>query len=507
MSSDEANGVGVSPPEGIACPGLFYAVPAHDGILLRIRTPGGLLTSTQSDIVAHFAERWGNGWVQITNRANLQIRAVRTIPTAPVFSALQAAGLAAANARVDHLRNIMASPTAGIDPQALTDTRALVTALDRTIALHDEFADLPAKFSVGFDGGEALSVRQHPNDIWLVAAPDPPLPGESHAVSFRLAFNGEQRQELVTDLWCRPEECVQLVVAIAHVYLEQLHGLARHTPGKKPRLRQVLAQQGVTRYLERVLRALPFAVQHRPHVAPSAAVPPQYRHLGVHPQRQPGLAYLGVVTPLGRLTAHQLRGLARLAQSYGSGTLRLTPWQNVLIPDLPKAHISAVQQAIAELGLAGSATHPWSALVACAGSTGCSTAATNTLQHASELASALTQGGLLDRPLNVHYSGCTKSCAQHYPSDIALLGTTVPQGATTVEGYHIYVGTEERPFGRLLYAAVPAAAVPALLVRLLQVYRERQLPGESFEAFTRRYTVAALRQVVHPSAISQVNIP
>jgi ferredoxin-nitrite reductase len=149
----------------MVCPGLFYTVPAKDGIILRIRTPGGLLRSSQSQVVAQFAAQHGDEYVQITHRANLQLRAARAVPSATMLSTLQAAGLAARRAAVDHLRNIMASPTAGIDPQALIDTRALVVALDDAITQHEGLAGLPAKFSVGFDGGEGVSVRDRRNDL------------------------------------------------------------------------------------------------------------------------------------------------------------------------------------------------------------------------------------------------------------------------------------------------------------------------------------------------------
>jgi ferredoxin-nitrite reductase len=485
--------------EPLVCPGLFYATPTQDGAIYRIRTPAGMLTGEQSSVVAHFAEQVGDGSVQITNRANLQVRSVHMAPPPSILTSLQAVGLAAPAAGIDHLRNIMASPTAGIDPQALVDTRPLVMALDDTIALHEEFAGLPAKFSVGFDGGEVVSVRHHPNDIWLAATADcghrkgKPLP-----VAFRLSFNAGQGQELDTGLLFHPEQCVPLVVAIAQTYLTQVERSDPHAAGKKPRLRQVLAQHGLAWYLKQVMRFLPFRVPHpRVAVAQSTGAPSQFRHIGAHPQRQPGFSYFGVVIPLGRLAAQQLRGLAGLAQAYGSGVLRLTPWQNVLIPDVPTQRVPALRQAIEKLGLHGSATHPWSALVACTGNTGCSASATNTTRHALELANRLAQQARLDRPVNIHLSGCPKSCAQHHKSDIALLGITVPQGDATVEGYCVHVGTDGQPFGRILADAVPAADVPALIGNLLHVYRDkRQTVEESFGAFADRYSVPALQDLL-----------
>jgi ferredoxin-nitrite reductase len=200
--------------------------------------------------------------------------------------------------------------------------------------------------------------------------------------------------------------------------------------------------------------------------------------------------------PLGRLTAPQLRELTHLAQLYGSGTLRLTPWQNILIPDVPEHHVQALQQAIARLHLPTAVSHPWSALVACAGSTGCRSSATHTTAHALGLASYLAQRVPLDRPVNIHVSGCPKSCAQHHQSDIALLGITLQRGDTMVEGYRVYVGSGDEPFGRPLYEAVPATDIPALLTHMLQIYQDnRGTPDQSFGAFADRYALADLQQL------------
>ena len=488
--------------EPLVCPGLFYATPAQDGAIYRIRTPAGILTSQQASVVAHFAEQMGDGYLQITNRANLQIRSVHTVAPPSLLSTFQDVGLAAAISGVDHLRNIMASPTAGIDPQSMIDTRPLVSELDNTIVQHEEFAGLPAKFSVGFDGGEVVSVRHHPNDIWLVATADHRSgAGEHLSASFRLLFNAGQGQELDTGFLVRPEECAPLVVAIAQVYLTHVEHSGPHGTGKKPRLRQVIAQQGITGYLEQLRRILPFTLPHHPvAVARSADVAPHSRHIGAYPQRQQGLSYLGVVAPLGRLAIQQLRELADLSRVYGSGMLRLTPWQNVLIPDVPTERVPALHQAIEQLGLHDSATHPWSALVACTGNRGCGASATDTTGHALQLANHLAQHGHLDQPVNIHLSGCTKSCAQHHRSDIALLGITVQQGDATVEGYRVHVGAGEEPFGRVLSEAVPAADIPALMTSLLQVYRDnRHTVDESFGDFAKRYSIPSLQRLLKQS--------
>jgi ferredoxin-nitrite reductase len=252
--------------------------------------------------------------------------------------------------------------------------------------------------------------------------------------------------------------------------------------------------------VEQLRRLLPFTLPQQPVVvARSGDVTPDSRHLGAHPQRQHGLSYLGVVAPLGRLDIQQLRALADLSQVYGSGMLRLTPWENVLIPDVPTERVPALHQAIEQLGLHDSATHPWSALVACTGNRGCHASATDTTGHALNLANHLAQHGRLDQPVNIHLSGCTKSCAQHHKSDIALVGVTLQQGDQTVEGYRVHVGASEQPFGRVLSEAVPADDMPALMARLLQVYRDhRHTVDEAFGAFADRNSLPTLQGLLKP---------
>jgi ferredoxin-nitrite reductase len=120
------------------CPGLFYGTPAQDGFLVRIRTPGGLLNFQQGQAIATLVEQWGSAAIQVTNRANLQIRSVHIAPTADVFQILQTLGLAAQNPSIDHLRNVMTSPTAGIDSQELIDTRPLVQAIDTPVVIQNK---------------------------------------------------------------------------------------------------------------------------------------------------------------------------------------------------------------------------------------------------------------------------------------------------------------------------------------------------------------------------------
>ena len=468
----------------VVCPGLFYATPARDGVLSRIRIPGGILTAQQCEAIATLADQFGGGYVQITNRANVQIREIQTGIAADTLTQLQELGLASPVVEVDQIRNIMSSPTAGIDCYELLDTRPLVRAWDQYISTHPHLGILSAKFSVCLDGGGSVSVRDRPNDIGLVAVKD------QGNVYFRLQLSVGERGDAPCDVGVlvKPEDSLLVLAALAEVYYDwTLQGDRAITYRRKPRFRQLMNNWGVEAYLQTVENRLPSSWQR---CGVSTATPVNsYRHIGVHPQRQPGASYIGVVLPLGQLDTQQLRGLAALAQ-HGSGTLRLTPWQNVLIPDIPHQQVTQVQQTLEELGLHWLATHPCSAIVACSGN-GCVSSATDTKRHALTLAAHLKQHITLDHPINIHFSGCEKSCAQHHPSDIALLGVAT----NDAEAYRVYVGSDGSTFGRE-YQECSFEQIPDLIQNMLWTYQNQRISSnETFREFANRYTIDELKKV------------
>ena len=462
------------------CPGLFYATPARDGILSRIRIPGGIINSQQGRAIAQFAEQFGQGYVHVTNRANLQIRKTQGV-TPEVLTRLQNVGLASTLTEVDHLRNIMASPTAGIDSLELIDTRPMVRELDAYICGHPELKGLSPKFSVAFDGGGAVSICEQKNEIVFRAI------ALKNNVYFQLILGD------ATNILLKPEECLSVVVAIAQVYLDNVD----ETLPRKPRLKHLLQDKGVEWYLHQAEPYLPFSLLKRSKSTLDKSVNSQkYHHLGVHPQQQAGFSYIGIILPLGQLLSKQLHSLTDLAQSYGSGILRLTPWQNLLISDIPDSNIPQVKDEIERLGLHWNANHIQSSLVACTGKTGCASSATDTKGQALALADYLNKHITLDVPVKIHFSGCSKSCADHGKSDITLLGTLVEKDKTLVEGYHIYVGYQEQAFGRELYTNVCIPELPHQILQMLRLYQiKRAELEETLGEFTNRYTIAKLRQL------------
>jgi ferredoxin-nitrite reductase len=477
--------------------GLFYVAPAQNAYMCRLRMPGGILTAHQFRGVADLAERLGGGYADVTTRANLQIREIAAGNAPAMLTGLQDLGLTSRGSGADNIRNVTGSPTAGIDPQELIDTRPLAHALHHHILNHREFFGLPRKFNIAFDGGGRIAVLEDTNDIGFAAIELGDGVGVEPGVYFRLQLggitgHGDFARE--TGVIVPPGDCIAVAAAVVRVFID--HG--DRTDRKKARLKYLLDRWGVEKFLAETQKLLPFKLKR---VAPETIKPrapaDKHGHIGIHPQKQAGLFYVGAVLPVGRMTVAQMRGLADLARDLGGGTIRLTVWQNLLISDIPEAGLADAKARLRVLGLDWSATSVRGGLVACTGNTGCKFSATDTKGQAMLLAEHLESRVSLDQPVNIHLTGCHHSCAQHYVGDIGLLGAKVERSEETVEGYHIYVGGgagDGRKLGRELWTGVPFGDVPRRVETLLRAYlANRRSAGESFHAFANRHEIADLR--------------
>ncbi len=480
--------------------GLFYAAPAQDAFMCRLRMPNGILNAHQLRGIAGIAERHGGGYAHVTTRANLQIREIGATHALAVLTALQDLGLTSRGAGADNIRNITGSPTAGIDPQELIDTRPLAHALHHYILNHRELYGLPRKFNIAFDGGGRVGVLEDTNDIGFAAVGVADGAGVAPGVYFRMQLGGiTGHGDFGRDagVVLTPAQCVAMAVAVVRVFIA--HG--DRTDRKRARLKYVLDAWGIDKFMAEVAKELDFAPLLLP---PSACAPrgpvAKDAHLGVHRQKQAGLSYVGVVLPVGRLGVTELRGLADIAEQLGSGTIRLTVWQNLILSDIPDDRIADAEARVAALGLGTNARSIRGGLVACTGNAGCKFSATDTKSQALAIADYLDGRVALDQPVNIHLTGCPNSCAQHYVGDIGLLGIKV--GDDLVEGYTILVGGgagSERSLAREIYPNVPMDDVPALIERMLVAYLARRRAAESFHAFTTRHSVEELKRLFDPA--------
>jgi ferredoxin-nitrite reductase len=490
--------------------GLFYVAPAQDAFMCRLRFHGGIVSAHQLKGVADIAEELGGGYVDVTTRANLQIREIGAAHAPEALTRLYDLGIVNRGAGADNIRNVTGSPTAGIDPDELFDTRPLCRELHHHILNHRELYGLPRKFNVAFDGGGRIPVLEDTNDIGFAAVRVREGFGAPRGVYFRLEIGGITGHgdfARGTGICLEPAECVPAAHAILRVFID--HG--DRTNRQKARLKYLLDKWGDEKFLAEAEKLFGKPWRRLPAEAIEPRRPAdRLAHIGVHAQRQEGLRYVGVVLPVGRFTATQARAVARLAERYGSGTIRLTVWQNFLISDVPAADVGALTQALTEIGLGHSASSIRAGLVACTGNTGCKFSATDTKGQALALADYLDARVAFDGPINIHLTGCHHSCAQHHVGDIGLLGAKVERGEDQVEGYHIYVGggaaaAGEQAIARELYRDVPFAAVPATLERMLAAYlRHRAGPEERFHAFCGSRDIDALKRLFAESSPAEV---
>lgn len=487
--------------------GLFFVAPNQNSYMCRLRIPNGIVKSVQFAGLADLAERYGGGYAHVTTRANLQIREIEAKNAVAMLEAVQDLGLCSRGSGADNIRNVTGTPTAGIDPQELIDTRPYAREWHFHILNDRGLYGLPRKFNVAFDGAGIIPVLEDTNDIGFQAVQVNDGFGLAPGIWFRLCLGGiSGHKDFARDtgVLVKPVEATLVADAVVRVYID--HG--DRTDRTKARLKYVLDSMGVEKFLalmeerlgRKLDRAVPGALAPRPMFSRTA-------HLGIHAQMQDDLHWIGVAVPVGRLTVAQMRGLADIAREAGDGDIRLTVWQNLLISGVPTAKLKSAQKKIEALGLAIEVNAIRAGLVACTGNTGCKFAASDTKRHAEEIARWCETRVLLDTPVNIHLTGCHHSCAQHFISDIGLLACKVQEDeeADPVEGYHVLIGGGFGPFAALgheIYRDVKAEDAPAAVEGILKAYlAHRVSQHESFIDFVRRHEIGALKAMAQAEAV------
>jgi ferredoxin-nitrite reductase len=481
--------------------GLFYVAPTQDSFMCRLRIPNGVLKHWQFAGVADLAERHGGGYSHITTRANIQIREIPPKHTVALIEGIQDIGLCSRGSGADNIRNVTGTPTAGIDPQELIDTREYAREWHYHILNDRSLTGLPRKFNVAFDGAGKIAVLEDTNDIAFAAVEVKEGFGVEPGVWFRLGIGGitgHRDFARETGIIVKPEDATPVADAIVRIFIET----GDRTNRLKARLKYVLDSMGVEKFLLAVEDRLGRKLVRAPRdaIAPRPAFD-RMAHIGSHAQKQPGLNWIGVVLPVGKLTCEQMRGLAKIAQDLGDGDIRLTVWQNLLISGVRDDDLTLATAAIEKLALAVKASSIRAGLIACTGNAGCKFAASDTKRHAAEIGDWCETRVAMDTPLNIHLTGCHHSCAQHYISDIGLLAAKVPTGSDddTVEGYHLYAGGGFGPdadIGQEVFRDVKAEDAPKTVERLLKAYlANRASADETFLAFSRRHDGEALRKL------------
>lgn len=470
--------------------GLFYLSPVKDAYMSRLRIPGGRLTSHQLMELANIAETLTSGYVQVTTRANFQMRLIKPADTIPFLHRIQAIGLHTRGSGADNIRNLTGNPTAGVDPVELIDCTPYLRALGDEILNHRDFYNLPRKFNIAFDGGGLIGSVQDTNDIGIKAV------RSADGVMFRISLGGATGHKAFArdcGIEVEPDRIVAVVLAMVRVFIR--HG--DRTNRKKARLKHLLETWTLERYVDETEKLLGSPIKRVPTDPAMLAYADEtlpHSHIGAYPQKQDGLFYLGIALPAGQITPKQMKRLAELSANYASGDIRLTVWQNIVIPDIPAAFLETFKKAVVKAGLDWRQSNIASGVIACTGNRYCKYASTDTKGHATDLTKYLEKHLTLDQPVNIHFTGCPHSCAQHYMGDIGLLGAKTSDGR---EAYHVFVGGgfgSRANCGRQIYQTMPFEEVKPVILRILRVYQQkRSSPGETFQEFVNRHDTGGLQ--------------
>ncbi|AIE74568.1 MULTISPECIES: ferredoxin--nitrite reductase [unclassified Synechocystis] len=449
--------------------GIFFRPVTPGEFMLRFRIPHGLLTSQQLQVIGDIINRYGDrGNGDITTRQNLQIRGIKIEDIPDIFSKLESCGLTSVQSGMDNVRNITGSPVAGLEKHELIDTRDLVQRVQDMITNggqgNPEFTNLPRKFNIAIEGSRDNSVHAEINDVAFVPAYREGILGFNVVVG---GFFSSRRCEaaIPLDAWVQPDQqVVDLCRSILEVYRD--HGLRANR--QKSRLMWLIDEWGLTKFREEVAAKLPFPLLT---AAPEDELDWDKRdHLGVHPQKQAGLNYVGLHVPVGRLYASDFFEFARLADTYGSGEVRLTVEQNLILVNVPD---DKLDQLLAEPLLTKFRVNPHNlqrSVVSCTGAQFCKFALIETKNRALAMVDALEKELTVPQPVRIHWTGCPNSCGQPQVADIGLMGTKVRKDGKTVDGADVYLGGKvgkDARLGTCVHKSIPCDELQPLLAQIL----------------------------------------
>lgn len=418
--------------------GLFYRAVTPGKFMMRLRLPNGIVTSGQMRVLGDILQRYGNdGNADITTRQNFQLRQFHIQDVPDIFKRLEEAGLTSIQSGMDNVRNITGSPVAGIDADELIDTRGLCRKVQDMITNNGEgnfsFSNLPRKFNIAIAGCRDNSVHAEINDLAFVPA------YKNGVIGFNILVGGFFSAKaciaaVPLNAWVDPRDVVAVSEAVLLVFRD--NGMRANR--QKSRIWYLIEEWGVDRFRAELEKVLGFTFQ--PAAEKDEILWDKRDHIGIHAQKQPGLNYIGLNVPVGRIYPQEMMDLARIADVYGSGEIRLTVEQNIIIPNVPDSRIAPLLKEPLLQRMTVNPDNLSRGLVSCTGSQFCGFALIETKNRALALISELEQELITPNPVRIHWTGCPNSCGQPQVADIGLMGTKTRKDGKTLEGVDIYLG-------------------------------------------------------------------
>jgi len=448
--------------------------------MMRVRIPGGQLSAGQLRTVAGIAKEYGRDLADITDRQNVQYHWIRIEDVPAIWERLAEAGLSSLQACGDVPRNILGCPVAGLDAAEVIDASPALRATEAIAAGNPDFGNLPRKYKTSISGCANQCTAHEVNDISLVGVTGPDgTAGFDLWVGGGLSTNPMLARRL--GAFVTPDQVPAVWAGVTGLFRDYGYRRLR----SRARLKFLVADWGAERFREVLEKEyLGAALPDGP--APPPPAPGSRDHVGVHRQRD-GRYYIGVAPHTGRSSGSQLWQVADLAEAYGSGRIRTTIEQKLLILDVPERNISELVAELDGIDLQASPSAFRRGTMACTGIEFCKLAIVETKQRARDLYSELDRRlPGFDTPITINVNGCPNSCARFQLADIGLKGSIVDGG----EGFQVHLGGSlgtDPAFGRKLRGLkVTADALPDYVERLLRSYQASRTDGEQFASWVRR---------------------
>jgi sulfite reductase (ferredoxin) len=464
--------------------------------MLRIRVPGGRLTSAQLRAIAWASERFGRDLADVTDRQNVQLHWIRIEDVPRIWQRLEAVGLTTQETCGDVPRNILGCPLAGVDADEVLDATPYLLETNRRYALDPAFSNLPRKYKTTITGCAHRCTQHETNDLAFVAHRHEGRTGFDVWVGGGLSTNPMFAKRL--GAFVEPERVPEVWAAVTALYRDFGYRRSRN----HARLKFLVADWGPERFRE-VLedRYLGAPLRDGPPAPPSPLA--ERAHLGVLPQRD-GLRYVGFAPRAGRIYGHQLRRVADLADAFGRGRIRTTTQQKLAILDVPAERVPDLAAALEDEDLPLTPSAFRAGTMACTGIEFCKLALVETKQRAHWLYRELEERlPGFDEPIRITLNGCPNSCARFQLADIGLMGVVVtrPDG-TRSDGFLVHLGGglgEDPSFGRKVPGVrVPAEDLADHVEAVLRRYLARRGSHRSFREYVRSLTPEELAELAAP---------
>jgi len=473
--------------------GVYRQKPKESGyFMMRTKVPGGQLTSEQAIVLSRLADQFGHGFCDITTRQTIQMHWLKIEQFPEIFEQLDRVGITTSGACGDDTRNVGGCPVSGINPDEIIDATPQLLEINRNMTNNRDFSNLPRKYKITISGCHIQCSQPDINCLGFFGLRNEQgEPGYGVKVGGGLSSSPHLAQTL--PVWVSPDQAWPVTKAISELFRDEGYRAKRN----RARFKFLVADWGVERVLADVEERLGFKLM--PH---SEFIEPRDQesdHMGIHPQKQPGLYWVGVCFAGGRVRSGVLETIGNIASRYclnGEGTIRLTNKQNLVIPNVPEGNLEAMKAELDAHGLVYAPSNFRTGCVSCTGIEFCNLAVAETKNRMMHLVEQLEDGsGWYKGKIRVHFSGCPSSCGQHQIADIGFRGARTKVNGEMVDAYDMFVGGrlgQGRRFNELLKGKILAGDVHTVIDKLLRRYEDGKQDDETFSDYCVRVGKADL---------------